>query len=68
MDSGVSLRDNNELEPKNPCIRCCCLDSRDICIGCFRSLEEILEWHSASINRQKQILATCQGRKAASKK
>ncbi|MCQ8878050.1 DUF1289 domain-containing protein [Pseudoalteromonas shioyasakiensis] len=60
--------DNNELYPKNPCIRCCCLDSRDICIGCFRSLEEILEWHSASISRKEQILATCQGRKAVAKK
>ncbi|MFM9745587.1 DUF1289 domain-containing protein, partial [Streptomyces brasiliscabiei] len=62
------LRDNNELEPKNPCIRCCCLDSRDICIGCFRSLEEILEWHSASISRQKQILAACQARKTLNHK
>jgi predicted Fe-S protein YdhL (DUF1289 family) len=30
----------------NPCIRHCCLDEHDICVGCFRSYEEILAWHS----------------------
>ncbi|MBT2912746.1 DUF1289 domain-containing protein, partial [Vibrio anguillarum] len=27
-------------EPKSPCIRQCCLDEMDICLGCFRSLNE----------------------------
>ncbi|MFT2109640.1 DUF1289 domain-containing protein [Marinomonas sp. 2405UD68-3] len=28
-----------------PCIRNCCLDKQDVCMGCFRTLEEILRWH-----------------------
>ncbi|WP_156302871.1 DUF1289 domain-containing protein, partial [Methylogaea oryzae] len=24
-----------------PCVRNCCLDSTDICLGCFRALAEI---------------------------
>ena len=29
---------------KSPCIRNCCLDENDICLGCFRSVEEITSW------------------------
>jgi len=32
----------------SPCIRNCCLDDEDICLGCFRSLEEICQWGSLS--------------------
>ncbi|MCF8007904.1 MAG: DUF1289 domain-containing protein [Methylovulum sp.] len=32
----------------SPCIRKCCLDSHNICVGCFRSLEEIMSWSEAS--------------------
>jgi len=32
----------------SPCIRNCCLDENDICLGCFRSLEEICAWSEAS--------------------
>ncbi|MGZ8226211.1 MAG: DUF1289 domain-containing protein [Methylococcaceae bacterium] len=28
----------------SPCIRNCCLDHNDICLGCFRSIEEIISW------------------------
>nr|WP_254619459.1 DUF1289 domain-containing protein [Vibrio metschnikovii] len=26
---------------KSPCVRHCCLDDKDICIGCGRTLDEI---------------------------
>jgi predicted Fe-S protein YdhL (DUF1289 family) len=35
----------NEL---SPCIRHCCLDEKDICLGCRRTLDEILNWHQLS--------------------
>jgi predicted Fe-S protein YdhL (DUF1289 family) len=28
----------------SPCIRKCCLDTNNICLGCFRSLTEIMQW------------------------
>jgi len=34
----------------SPCVRNCCLDDEDICLGCFRSLEEICLWGSLSAN------------------
>lgn len=36
--------DLNPAFPPSPCIRKCCLDDDDICLGCFRSLEEITRW------------------------
>lgn len=34
--------------PASPCVRNCCLDERDVCLGCGRRLQEILAWHSAT--------------------
>ncbi|MGJ0515880.1 MAG: DUF1289 domain-containing protein [Methylomicrobium sp.] len=28
----------------SPCIRCCCLDRNNLCVGCFRTLDEITGW------------------------
>ncbi|SJM92668.1 Predicted Fe-S protein (modular protein) [Crenothrix polyspora] len=28
----------------SPCVGLCCLDNSDICVGCFRSLDEIKAW------------------------
>ena len=47
----------------SPCIRNCCLDEQDICMGCYRSLEEILIWHKASDDERNEILTLCQLRK-----
>ena len=55
-------------EPSSVCIRHCCLDKNDICIGCFRTLDEILAWHSASSEEKQQILNACQNRKKAQNK
>ncbi|MEP5765993.1 MAG: DUF1289 domain-containing protein [Halieaceae bacterium] len=47
----------------SPCIRSCCLNEADICLGCFRSLEEILQWGAASDQRKQDIVSTAQTRK-----
>jgi uncharacterized protein len=43
----------------SPCVRNCCLDDNDICLGCFRSLSEILRWSEAKEDDKKEILAQC---------
>ncbi len=48
---------------KSPCVRNCCLDADDICLGCFRSLEEIVRWASATENEQQRILANAERRR-----
>ncbi|ARN73743.1 DUF1289 domain-containing protein [Oceanicoccus sagamiensis] len=42
-------------QDNNPCVRNCCLDDTKVCMGCGRSLAEILEWHNADSPRQQQI-------------
>ncbi|PUA26893.1 MAG: hypothetical protein B0W54_20990 [Cellvibrio sp. 79] len=29
---------------QSPCVRNCCLNEDDICLGCFRTLAEITRW------------------------
>jgi len=55
-------------EPSTPCIRRCCLDADDTCIGCFRTLEEILGWRSLSEAQKKQVMAECKAREELRKK
>lgn len=33
--------------PESPCVRNCCLNDDDVCLGCFRSLDEIRTWSGA---------------------
>jgi hypothetical protein len=39
----------------SPCIRHCTLDDDDICVGCFRRIDEICAWGGAS-NEQRRII------------
>ena len=48
---------------KSPCIKNCCLDTEDICMGCFRHLSEITAWQGASSDKKQQILERAQSRK-----
>lgn len=52
----------SEIYVESPCIRACCLDNRDICVGCNRSLEEILQWSESSEDRKLEIIANCRER------
>ncbi|MGX9462597.1 DUF1289 domain-containing protein [Shewanella sp. A14] len=51
-----------------PCVRKCCLDAQDMCLGCHRSLEEILAWHSMNEVQKNALLEVIQQRAVASKK
>jgi hypothetical protein len=46
----------------SPCTQNCCLDESNICLGCGRSLEEIIRWSTAAADEQRQILANCRRR------
>lgn len=51
--------------PASPCVRRCCLDDRtDVCVGCFRSLAEIMRWGNADAEERRQILSRCAQRRA----
>ncbi|MGL6124707.1 MAG: DUF1289 domain-containing protein [Shewanella sp.] len=49
-----------------PCILNCCLDQQDICLGCFRHLDEILAWRGMSEVERQACFARMAQRKAES--
>lgn len=49
----------------SPCVRNCCLDDAQICLGCGRSLDEIRDWSAASNDEKRKILACAAARRAA---
>lgn len=53
--------DFGQAEP-SPCVRNCCLDEQNICLGCGRRLAEILEWHHADAQRRDVIRQSAQTR------
>ena len=48
---------------ESPCIRNCCLNKEDVCIGCGRTVEEITRWGDANDNEKLKILAAAGKRK-----
>lgn len=47
----------------SPCVKNCCLNEQDICLGCYRTLDEILSWYKAKPDEKIQILKNCEQRK-----
>ena len=52
----------------SPCVNNCCLNEEDICLGCFRSLDEMLAWGAASNAQRQAILDMTLHRKKGHKK
>lgn len=53
------------LPTASPCTRNCCLDAQDVCLGCGRTLEDILRWHAAGDDERRRIVALAAERRAA---
>lgn len=49
----------------SPCIRQCCLDDDDMCLGCFRLLSEITGWGAADDATRRHILDNTRDRQKA---
>jgi predicted Fe-S protein YdhL (DUF1289 family) len=42
---------------KSPCIDVCAFDGKTrLCVGCFRTLEEIREWNKMTDHRRHQVI------------
>nr|WP_258872240.1 DUF1289 domain-containing protein [Thalassotalea euphylliae] len=41
----------------SPCVRNCCLNQVDYCLGCKRQLDEIVSWRSYSDAQRQAIMA-----------
>ncbi|AIY64643.1 DUF1289 domain-containing protein [Pseudoalteromonas piratica] len=53
----------SETNIKSPCVENCCLNDKDVCLGCFRTLDEILSWSSMSLSQKQTTLNLCEQRK-----
>lgn len=56
------------LNISRPCIRKCCLNDEDICMGCFRTLDDMRVWHKSSDKEKLQMLKVAGTRKMEMKK
>jgi predicted Fe-S protein YdhL (DUF1289 family) len=56
-----------ESPPQSPCIRDCCLDDDLICVGCYRSFEEIKEWSIVDDDRRRLIIQNATRRRETSR-
>ena len=56
----------SEAEPQSPCISVCLLDDKDICVGCYRSANEITDWFMADAQGKRDILQRARERLEAS--
>jgi predicted Fe-S protein YdhL (DUF1289 family) len=48
----------------SPCVRNCCLDDDNVCLGCGRSLDEIVSWSGAADAEKRAILERSRARAA----
>lgn len=51
---------------KSPCVSICALDHNDLCIGCYRTGQEISQWGSLSDAEKQVIMAKVAQREQAS--
>ncbi|MGK8437359.1 DUF1289 domain-containing protein [Ectopseudomonas hydrolytica] len=54
--------DSADRPLESQCRRQCCLDEHDQCLGCGRTLQEILDWGAADNARRRQIAAAAEQR------
>ena len=52
----VTSTTDRSISAESPCIRNCTLDHDDICLGCFRSLDDICAWGDASNEQRREML------------
>lgn len=53
-------------EIKSPCISVCVLDDSDVCMGCYRSAEEITDWFMSTDEQKQEVLRLARERLEAS--
>ncbi|MER2493845.1 DUF1289 domain-containing protein [Catenovulum sediminis] len=59
----MKLQSTSNTQIETPCIRNCCLDEKDICIGCGRHVDEIVQWRSYSDAQRKVLMSRAKNRK-----
>ncbi|MGE0144669.1 MAG: DUF1289 domain-containing protein [Planctomycetota bacterium] len=54
------------MATQSPCIKLCRLDSSgSVCVGCYRTTEEIIRWSSFDEERRRAVIASAVARQRA---
>ncbi len=48
----------SQARPPSPCVNICTLDEQQICLGCRRTLDEIVRWSGMSAEEQWRVVAS----------
>lgn len=51
---------------KSPCIAVCALDENDVCIGCYRTGQEITDWGEMDNEKKSEVMKNVAKREAES--
>jgi predicted Fe-S protein YdhL (DUF1289 family) len=54
---------NNPNKIPSPCIHVCVRDLDDICMGCYRSMDEIRDWYKLSDEEKLHVIKNTEKRK-----
>ena len=52
----------------SPCVRKCCLDEADVCVGCGRNIDEICNWTKFSEQQRLALIDVAKKRIEKDKK
>lgn len=50
---------------KSPCVNICALDEQDICVGCYRTGDEIAQWTGLTDAERTEVLQQVAARERA---
>ncbi len=51
--------------PRSPCVSVCSLNAAGVCVGCYRSADEITDWLMAAAEEKRAILRRAEQRRRA---
>lgn len=56
---------NPDSLPASPCVSICTVDKESkMCIGCFRTLQEIGAWRAMTLDQKREVVEACKVRAA----
>jgi uncharacterized protein len=58
------VRIKNGAYMDSPCVACCRLNEEKICVGCYRHMDEIVDWRKKTPQQYQHIAANIRARQA----
>ncbi len=52
-----------ESEVRSPCVSICVLNPDDVCVGCYRTADEITDWFTLGDDKKREIIALANERR-----